>query len=38
MRFLDFFYAEPQGQSWLQFGELLLALVLSSLIKPPTSL
>src|SRR5580692_719440 len=32
MRFLDFFYAEPQGQSWLQFGELLLALILSSLI------
>src|ERR1700735_1338529 len=32
MRFLDFFYAEPQGQSWLQFGELLLALVLSSVI------
>jgi putative Mg2+ transporter-C (MgtC) family protein len=32
MRLLDFFYAEPQGQSWLQFGELLLALVLSSLI------
>jgi putative Mg2+ transporter-C (MgtC) family protein len=32
MRFLDFFYAEPQGQTWLQFGELLLALVLSSLI------
>src|SRR3984957_3903598 len=32
MHFLDFFYAEPQGQSSLQFGELALALVLSSLI------
>jgi putative Mg2+ transporter-C (MgtC) family protein len=32
MHFLDFFYVEPQGQSWLQFGELLLALLLSSLI------
>jgi putative Mg2+ transporter-C (MgtC) family protein len=32
MHLLDFFYAEPQGQSWLQFGELALALVLSSLI------
>ena len=32
MRFWDFFYAEPQGQTWLQFGELALALVLSSLI------
>jgi hypothetical protein len=26
MRFLDFFYAEPKGQAWLQFGELALAL------------
>jgi putative Mg2+ transporter-C (MgtC) family protein len=32
MHFLDFFNAEPQGQSWLQLGELALALVLSSLI------
>ncbi|HEY1898854.1 MAG TPA: MgtC/SapB family protein [Steroidobacteraceae bacterium] len=32
MHFLDFFYTEPQGQSWVQFGELALALVLSSLI------
>jgi putative Mg2+ transporter-C (MgtC) family protein len=32
MRFLDFLYAEPTGQSWVQFGELTLALVLSSLI------
>ncbi|HEY0340846.1 MAG TPA: MgtC/SapB family protein [Steroidobacteraceae bacterium] len=32
MHLLDFFYAEPQGQSWMQFGELGLALVLSSLI------
>ncbi|HTY48560.1 MAG TPA: MgtC/SapB family protein [Steroidobacteraceae bacterium] len=32
MHLLDFLYAEPQGQSWLQFGELGLALVLSSLI------
>ena len=32
MHFLDFFYAEPKGQEWLQFGELALALVLSSLI------
>jgi putative Mg2+ transporter-C (MgtC) family protein len=32
MHFLDFFHAEPKGQSWLQFGELLLALVLSSMI------
>jgi putative Mg2+ transporter-C (MgtC) family protein len=32
MHFLDFLYAEPQGQSWVQFGELSLALVLSSLI------
>src|ERR1700735_1307361 len=32
MRFLDFFYAEPKGQGWLQFGELALALALSSLI------
>ncbi len=32
MHLLDFLYAEPQGQSVLQFGELGLALVLSSLI------
>src|SRR6202167_4783697 len=32
MHFLDFFYAEPKGQSWLQLAELTLALVLSSLI------
>ena len=32
MHFLDFLYAEPKGQGWLQFGELALALVLSSLI------
>jgi putative Mg2+ transporter-C (MgtC) family protein len=32
MHFFDFLYAEPQGQSWLQFGELALALALSSLI------
>ncbi len=32
MHFLDFFHAEPQGQSWLQFAELALALLLSSLI------
>jgi putative Mg2+ transporter-C (MgtC) family protein len=32
MRFIDFLYAEPLGQSALQFGELALALVLSSLI------
>ena len=32
MHFLDFFYAEPQGQSSLQFAELALALVLSTLI------
>jgi hypothetical protein len=27
----DFLFAEPQGQTWVQFGELLLALLLSSL-------
>jgi len=32
MHFLDFLYPEPQGQSWVQFGELALTLVLSSLI------
>jgi putative Mg2+ transporter-C (MgtC) family protein len=32
MRLFEFLYAEPQGQSVLQFGELALALVLSSLI------
>jgi putative Mg2+ transporter-C (MgtC) family protein len=32
MHFLHFWYAEPQGETWIQFGELLLALVLSSLI------
>src|ERR1700679_18616 len=32
MHLLDFLYAEPKGQGWLQFGELALALVLSSLI------
>lgn len=32
MHFLDFLYPEPLGQSWVQFGELALALVLSSLI------
>ena len=32
MRLLDFLYAEPQGHSWVQFGELALALALSSLI------
>jgi putative Mg2+ transporter-C (MgtC) family protein len=32
MHFLDFLYLEPLGQSWVQFGELTLALVLSSLI------
>jgi hypothetical protein len=32
MHFLDFLYAEPAGQSWVQFGELTLALALSSLI------
>lgn len=32
MRLLDFLYAEPQGHSWVQFGELALALILSSLI------
>lgn len=32
MHFLDFFSAEPQGQTSLQLAELLLALLLSSLI------
>jgi putative Mg2+ transporter-C (MgtC) family protein len=32
MHIREFFYAEPNGQAWLQFGELGLALVLSSLI------
>ncbi|HTP40617.1 MAG TPA: MgtC/SapB family protein [Steroidobacteraceae bacterium] len=32
MDLLKFLHAEPMGQSWLQFGELALALVLSSLI------
>lgn len=32
MHLLDFLHAEPDGQSWLQIGELALALVLSSLI------
>ncbi len=32
MHFLDFLNAEPQGQTWLQFSELALALILSSLI------
>jgi putative Mg2+ transporter-C (MgtC) family protein len=32
MRTVDFLYPEPTGQSMLQFGELALALVLSSLI------
>jgi putative Mg2+ transporter-C (MgtC) family protein len=32
MHFLDFFLAESSGQSALQFGELALALILSSLI------
>jgi putative Mg2+ transporter-C (MgtC) family protein len=32
MRFSEFLYAEPLGQSAIQFGELTLALVLSSLI------
>jgi putative Mg2+ transporter-C (MgtC) family protein len=32
MQISDFFALEPQGQSWLQIGELALALVLSSLI------
>lgn len=32
MRLLDFAFAEPQGHSWVQFSELALALVLSSLI------
>ena len=29
---LSFLYIEPQGQSWVQFEELALALVLSTLI------
>ncbi|MFT3906747.1 MAG: MgtC/SapB family protein [Steroidobacteraceae bacterium] len=32
MHLLDFVLAEPQGQSWVQFAELTLAFVLSSLI------
>jgi putative Mg2+ transporter-C (MgtC) family protein len=32
MHFWDFLYAEPVGQSWLQLGELAMALILSSLI------
>jgi putative Mg2+ transporter-C (MgtC) family protein len=32
MHLLDFLLSEPRGQSWLQLGELTLALVLSSLI------
>lgn len=32
MHFLNFLFAEPQGQSWVQFGELALALILSTLI------
>jgi putative Mg2+ transporter-C (MgtC) family protein len=28
----SFLYGEPQGQSWIQFGELALALVLSTFI------
>ncbi len=32
MHFVDFFFTEPQGQSWVQFGELALAFALSSLI------
>jgi putative Mg2+ transporter-C (MgtC) family protein len=32
MHITDFLYAEPQGESWLQFAELALALILSSLI------
>src|SRR6202789_4027779 len=32
MHLLDFLYAEPKGQGWLQFGELTLAVILSSLI------
>src|ERR1700743_754924 len=32
MHFLDFLTAEPRGQAWLQFSELALAFVLSSLI------
>lgn len=32
MRLLDFVFAEPQGHSWVQFAELGLALILSSLI------
>ncbi len=32
MHLLQFLYAEPQGETWLQFGELALALVLSSII------
>jgi putative Mg2+ transporter-C (MgtC) family protein len=32
MHIADLLYVEPRGETWLQFGELLLALVLSSLI------
>lgn len=32
MHLFSFLYSEPQGQSWAQFGELALALVLSTLI------
>jgi putative Mg2+ transporter-C (MgtC) family protein len=32
MQLMNFIYAEPTGQSWVQFAELSLALVLSSLI------
>lgn len=32
MHLLDFLHAEPRGETWLQFGELALALVPSSLI------
>lgn len=32
MHILQFLYAEPKGETWIQFGELALALVLSSII------
>lgn len=32
MHLLQFLYAEPKGETWLQFSELALALVLSSII------
>lgn len=32
MHFLNFLYAEPLGETWVQFGELALALLLSTLI------